>query len=223
MGESERLGFLINQLKTNAFQFSTHAKIAQGSVSNIINGKRRMSRDIIDSIIQYYPEVNIEWLLRGIGSPFHEVVQGANVVNESRGEYSAIKSPNDTISENEPDEEAMKKTIADNLRTAGKRWAITQIEMLEMLGGNVGRQGASTYFRGDTMPRLPMLLRFERYTGWPLSTLATMAIEFNQFPPEPMRGAEFPKLSAAEIMELKEDLNRLRLRLGRIIDKLEGE
>ena len=51
MGESERLNALINQLKTNAFQFSKRANIAQGSVSNIISGNRRLSRDIIDKVV----------------------------------------------------------------------------------------------------------------------------------------------------------------------------
>lgn len=73
MGESERLGFLVNHLKTNAFQFSKRAKIAQGTVSGIINGKRRMSRDIIDLIAIAYPQVSIEWVLRGIGPMLHEI------------------------------------------------------------------------------------------------------------------------------------------------------
>lgn len=47
ISESERLEALIKHLKTNAYRFSANAGIAQGAVSNIINGRRRLSRDIL--------------------------------------------------------------------------------------------------------------------------------------------------------------------------------
>ena len=75
MGESERLGLLINHLKTNAFNFSKQAKIAQGTVSSILKKKRRLSRDLIDQISLTYPNINIDWLLRGIGDMFHQELE----------------------------------------------------------------------------------------------------------------------------------------------------
>ncbi len=92
MGESERLGLLINHLKTNAFNFSKQAKIAQGTVSSILKKKRRLSRDLIDQISLTYPNINIDWLLRGIGDMFHQELEHADIAGEPTVEYVAIKS-----------------------------------------------------------------------------------------------------------------------------------
>lgn len=118
----------------------------------------------------------------------------------------------------------MKGIIAENLRTAGKRWKMTQAEMLELLGGSVGKGGASTYFRGDTLPRLPILLRLERLAGWPLVVLATRQLNYEQIPPAPLLDApvEPSRISPAELDELKGELHRMRLRLGRVIEQIEG-
>jgi hypothetical protein len=106
----------------------------------------------------------------------------------------------------------------------GKRWKMTQVEMLELLGGSGGKGAASTYFRGDTLPRLPLLLRLERLTGWPLVVLATRVLDFEQIPQAPLLHAPVvpSSLSAAETNDLKDELHRLRLRLGRIIEQIEN-
>ena len=223
MEEGERLGLLINHLKTNAFQFSKHAKISQGSVSSIINGKRRMSRDILDSIISTHQNVNIDWLIKGTGEMFIQLPEvqkeASNPVLDNNELKSTIKAPEDWL----PDEETMKGIIAENLRTAGKRWKINQLEMIELLGGSIGKGGANTYFRGDTLPRLPILLRFERLSGWSLVVLATNKLNFDQVPPAPLVAApmEPSRISPAEMEELKNELHRLRLRLGRVIEQIE--
>ena len=225
MGEGERLGLLINHLKTNAFQFSKHTKISQGSVSSIINGKRRMSRDIIDQISKAYPSINIDWLLKGAGEMFIQLPEDrTDITNEPIVDNSTIKLTIGTPEDGFPDEETMKEIISENLRIAGKRWKFTQSEMLKLLGGGVGKGGASTYFRGDTLPRLPLLLRLERLTGWSLVVLATKKLNFDQVPPAPLVDApvEPSRISHADAEELKNELHRLRLRLGRIIEQIEN-
>ena len=223
MGESERLGLIINHLKTNAFQFSKRAKIAQGSVSNILNGRRRMSRDIIDQIIKTYPEINMEWILRGVGTMFHDLPKEADQLNEDAVAYTAIKSTVSLQHDGLPDEEAMKSNVSDNLKTAGKRWKLTQPELLELLGGNVSRQGVNTYFRGDTLPRLPQLLRLERLVGWPLVELVSRSLEFDEIPAAPLVAAPLfrVQLSAAQIEEMRDEMHRMQLRIARFIKKIE--
>lgn len=224
MSESERLAELINHLKTNASQFSIRANIAQGSISNIINGKKRITRDIIDAIMTTHPNVSLDWLMKGVGGMFLIISEDQAIgTSEPMPEYFTEKSIVSTPNDRFPTEEKMKGIIADNLRLAGKRWKLNQAEMLELLGGDVGRGGASTYFRGDTLPRLPLLLRLERYTGWSLVVLATRALSFDQIPPAPLMDApvEPTYLSAAEQEDLKGELHRLKLRIARIIEQME--
>lgn len=224
MSEATRLKTLINRLKINASQFAERAGIKQPVISAVTGGKKRITIDMVHSIRENFPFVNLDWLLNGRGEIFISVdTNGEDVVNEPIGEYLTIKSPNSIHADNIPDEETMKAMLSENLRKVAKRWGITQPEMLELLGGGVGRQGASLYFKGSTLPRLPLLLRLERLTGWPLETLATLALTLDQIPPAPLLGAiQAPPLSRAETAELRDELHRLRLRIGRIIDKIDN-
>jgi len=213
MDEAIRLTSLLNHLKINASQFAKKTGIPQGSVSAITLGKKRITIEILHSIIKTYPTVNIDWLMKGVGEPFLEILEETGVdSNEPLVDYTAIKSTLGKLADGLPDEDKMKITISENLRLISKRWKMTQPEMLELLGGSVGRGGASTYFRGDTLPRLPILFRLERFTGWPLVVLATRALEFDQVPPAPLVDApvEPSRISAAEAEELKGELHRLR-------------
>lgn len=172
-----------------------------------------------------YPNVSLDWLMKGIGVMFHDSPNiTPHQVLEEMGEYKEIKSPINAPRDMLPDDEKMKETISSNLRTAGKRWKLSQVALMELLGGAVGRQGRSTYFRGDTLPRLHLLLRLERFTGWPLVVLSTRALNFDEIPPAPLIEAPTipSKISPAELAELKSELHRLRLRLGRIIEQIES-
>lgn len=221
LSESERLESLIKHLKTNAYQFSLKAGIAQGAVSNIINGRRRLSRDIIDLIVQSFPKVSLDWLLRGIGTVFlPEDHEQTEVVMEETSDYVVKNSPVYVIPIFEEDD--LKQYVAANLRTIAKVWNLTQTEMIDALGANVGRQAISTYYKGEILPKLAMLLRLEQLSGWPVYVLATRRLKEEEIPEKPISGA-YPgfMLTASQAMEITNELHRMQLRIGRIIKKID--
>lgn len=225
MSEATRLKNLINQLNINASQFAKQAGIKQPTISAVMAGRKRITIDMVHSIRDSFPQVNLDWLLKGRGEMLieEENQSSTTILNDTAGELDNSKSPIGIHEDSLPDEETMKVILSDNLRTVAKRWGITQPEMSDFLGGDVGRQGASSYFKGNTLPRLPQLLRLERFSGWPLVILSTIVLEPEQIPLSPLVDAPIlpSPLSNAESQELKDELHRLRLRLGRIIDKME--
>lgn len=223
MKEGKRLDYLINLLKTNAFQFSQKANIAQGSVSAIINGRKRISRDILDSICTAYPEVNLNWLIKGTGDVFTKIDSMPGEINTSGIENENKKSTNSLPPIALPSEDRIRKFIGDNLKSGAKRWGFSQLELIEFLGDRVSKQAASAYIRGENTPKLTVLLQFEKRMGWPLNEILTRTIEFEQIPDSPLPGDDERVLSEAEIKELRDDLHRLGLRLKRTINKIDGE
>ena len=219
MDEAQRMNLLLNHLKINASQFSKKTGIPQPSVSAIANGNKRITIEILHRIVKAYPFLSLDWLMKGVGTMFYDTPE--TVASEPLVDYLAIKSTKSEL-DGLPDEETMKGILSDNLRTTGKKWNLNQAEMLELLGyGMVGKGSASNYFRGDTMPRLPLLLRLERLSGWPLVVLASRAIHIDQIPPAPLLDAPLiPRSwSVAETAEMVAELKRLRSRISRIIDQ----
>ena len=60
-------------ISTNELSVSAFAKsigLAQVTVNNYILGKRKISFELIDAIAKNYPNISLEWLLRGDGEMY---------------------------------------------------------------------------------------------------------------------------------------------------------
>jgi SOS-response transcriptional repressor LexA len=62
--EAERLKEVLLRSGMSARQFSEKLGISEGQMSNILNGNRRPSREVLDRLVDYF-DVDLNWLLRG--------------------------------------------------------------------------------------------------------------------------------------------------------------
>ncbi|MEZ4925551.1 MAG: helix-turn-helix transcriptional regulator [Saprospiraceae bacterium] len=226
MSEAKRLRTLLNHLKMNASEFARIIGVQQSAISAITREKKRITRDILDAIADNYPDVNLNWLLKGRGLMLAYEWNEPETVSDKAFELHSktlSKSTNSLPPIALPSEDRIRKFIGDNLKSGAKRWGFSQLELIEFLGDRVSKQAASAYMRGENTPKLTVLLQFEKRTGWPLNEILTRTIEYEQIPDSPLPGDNERVLSEAEIKELREDLHRLGLRLKRTINKIDGE
>lgn len=71
-----RIKELISREKLNSAQFSTEIGIAPSSLHHIVSGRNNPSLDVIQKILERYPQINAEWLINGKGPVFKNMVQG---------------------------------------------------------------------------------------------------------------------------------------------------
>ena len=64
-----RLQHLIDLLGTNPAQFANNIGIQRSTMSHLLSGRNKPGYDFFTKIAKIYPQVNIEWLLLGTGSP----------------------------------------------------------------------------------------------------------------------------------------------------------
>ena len=223
MDDATRLMHLLSYLKISAAEFSRKTKINQSSVSSITGGERRITIEMLNKIIKAYPMVNIDWLLTGDGEPLKTVESAPLIMEDKKGEYTVENSRKIIPRARMPDEDSMRANISENLRIIGKCWKLTQTQMLELLGHNVGRQGASLVFKSNTMLKLPQLINLSRLTGWPVSTLSLKVLSPDEIPDQPLMDAPLiPQgLSASDIVEMRKELNVMLKRIAKFLAKME--
>lgn len=53
-------------------QFADEIGVARGSVSHILSGRNKPSFDMIQSVSQHFPAINLDWLINGEGSMYKD-------------------------------------------------------------------------------------------------------------------------------------------------------
>ncbi len=72
-GINERIKVAIqNSIYKNVNAFARHAGISQVTLCNYVNAKRTPSVAIVISILEKFPELSAEWLMRGEGPMFKD-------------------------------------------------------------------------------------------------------------------------------------------------------
>ena len=51
-----------------ATQLSTNINVSRATISHILSGRNKPSIDILDKILNKYPNINLNWLVSGTGS-----------------------------------------------------------------------------------------------------------------------------------------------------------
>ena len=64
---NSRLEKIINYYELSASAFSEKISVQRSSISHIISGRNKPSLDFIDKVIRAYPEIDLIWLLSGVG------------------------------------------------------------------------------------------------------------------------------------------------------------
>ena len=67
---SERIQIIIDLKEIQPSKFADEIGVQRSSMSHIIAGRNKPSLDFLQKVVQRYPEININWLLSGIGEPF---------------------------------------------------------------------------------------------------------------------------------------------------------
>lgn len=64
---NERIVQLMNHLSVTPGVFADKIGVQRSGITHIINGRNKPSLDMINKIIDSYPDVSLEWLLKGKG------------------------------------------------------------------------------------------------------------------------------------------------------------
>ena len=67
---SERIQIIIDLKGIQPSKFADEIGVQRSSMSHIIAGRNKPSLDFLQKVVQRYPEININWLISGIGEPF---------------------------------------------------------------------------------------------------------------------------------------------------------
>ncbi|WP_413512949.1 helix-turn-helix domain-containing protein [Myroides odoratus] len=68
-----RLEFILEHFELSASSFADKIGVQRSSLSHILSGRNKASLDFILKINEAFPELNIEWLIKGIGSYSEDV------------------------------------------------------------------------------------------------------------------------------------------------------
>ena len=88
---SERIGQLINDLRLSKNQFSKEIKTSSALISQIVaNGKDSFRVDLIQKIVNRYPNINLSWLLLGEGDMWAQTAPIVNIDNQIESKEDEI-------------------------------------------------------------------------------------------------------------------------------------
>lgn len=71
-----RIKELIKKENTTSAQFASEIGIAASSLHHIVSGRNNPSLEVIQKILERFPELNAEWLINGKGKRHKAIVQG---------------------------------------------------------------------------------------------------------------------------------------------------
>ena len=88
----ERLNLIIKHLDISIYAFAKNIGITQQTFSNYLKG-RIPSADVIEKIVEKYPEINCRWLITGKGEMYIEnsIQTTENIKNETHNTIENIK------------------------------------------------------------------------------------------------------------------------------------
>ena len=84
----ERLKYYIENKEVNVRQFCIKNKIAYNSFHQILNGTRNMGLNTLKQVIDVYPQLNLNWVIKGIGSV--EISTTGNNISEPESIYGKM-------------------------------------------------------------------------------------------------------------------------------------
>lgn len=84
----ERLKYYIEYKEVNVRQFCIKNDIAYNSFHQILNGTRNMGLNTLKQVIDVYPQLNLNWVIKGIGSV--EISTTGNNISEPESIYGKM-------------------------------------------------------------------------------------------------------------------------------------
>lgn len=92
-----RIQKIMNHYAISAASFADHMGVGRSSISHILSGRNKPSLDFVMKITEAYSDVNLQWLLYGIGTfpstPIKQVKDESYSENQSKDERKILKDP----------------------------------------------------------------------------------------------------------------------------------
>ena len=83
--DSQKIQTILDEIPISSYRLTQELNLSSGAIYHILNGKNKLSKNMIDKICNLYPEVNKKYLLKGVGEPIIE----PNISTDS--EYILVK------------------------------------------------------------------------------------------------------------------------------------
>ena len=83
--DSQKIQTILDEIGISSYRLTQELNLSSGAVYHVISGKNKLSKNIIDKICNFYPEVNKKFLVKGIGQPITEKTPTNNA------EYMLVK------------------------------------------------------------------------------------------------------------------------------------
>jgi len=98
MSEKDRIELILQQEGISSGQFAAEIGIQSSTLSHLLNNRNKPSLEVIKKILNRYPEISSDWLIRGEGSMYRDSKKSQPlnlfdnvVVNTSFTEDNAVK------------------------------------------------------------------------------------------------------------------------------------
>ncbi|NDW12929.1 XRE family transcriptional regulator [Bacteroides sp. 214] len=72
MGIKERMELIMESEKLTSTAFAERINVVPGTLSHIFNGRSQPSLNVVMKISKHYPNINLEWLLKGVGEMYNQ-------------------------------------------------------------------------------------------------------------------------------------------------------
>lgn len=177
-----RLNTLLKALNSNQLRISKATGINQVFLSDIILGKKDISREVLRKLSMKYPKVNLSWLLTGQGEMFMPDVHDNSTIASASNEYI-----NNVPNGDATDDAILRKNLATNLLTLSKRREMKKNELIMVLVPGTKKPTVTNYFSGKSQLPLFALVRLEDLTGIGLSAWITSELDERELPFEPLK------------------------------------
>jgi hypothetical protein len=87
----ERVETILNEIGISAFHLTQELGLSASTIYHVISGKNKLSPKLITAICEKYPQVNRNYLLKGIGSPTIELKASEDYIIIKKQEFEQIK------------------------------------------------------------------------------------------------------------------------------------
>lgn len=115
----QRVKNFLTEKGISKFAFARSLKMEQTTVNNQLLGKRSVSIDLILSLLNNYPDVSAEWLLRGAGEMYisDKSIPYAENLSEANCEYESMREMHDRIVALEAENNVLREMVGLQKRT----------------------------------------------------------------------------------------------------------
>lgn len=195
-----RLQNLIKALKTNGKRFAESVSARQSHISQISNGKRAITVNVLGKITARYPKANPVWLLYGTGEMFLQ-------------DNKEPKGPDIPVTD--------LSILSHNIIAIRRRWNRDQGEFGKLLG-QYTRNQVSNWERGRTAVEYEALCRLEALSGIPQKKIRNQELTRSEIPelPNPWEiPLPEPLPTISDVLDMQREI---LTRISRIEEILQG-